>query len=582
MSTVVAVANGRRAGDDIEYEENHKLESLEPNEELIQRSGDHHDEKCSTRLSWRDIVPQLFASLCVYSIVIHAGINLAFSSVLLPDLSKEDSDIPITSQQKSWIASLVTISSPIGALAAGPLMDYWGRKTAARIACIPLIIAWCMIALSPSVLCICIGRFIAGIGGGLTTVAIVYVTECSHPLLRPAFLCLNSVSVSLGVFFTYVGYFLFLSWRTLSWCCAGLAFASFMLISVLSESPHWLFLFPPPRKISSNILKCLRRKRSLSEIEPIGQKREHNRNSALKALKILNPSNCHYMEAQKRLNLLSKQRLNPGCNEGNWGLKDIITRSSSYRPFILLLLLFLFQQLSGTYVIVFYAVDVLRGLAGKGSKDEDAEAVALIAIGCIRLVASIFASILSRYCGRKSLYAASGFGMAIAALASGFIGINIEETGAYNTTSNAPTWLVSTLVLLYVSTAAIGVFVIPWTLIGELLPTEARGLGGGMAVCIAYLFMFATIKGFPEACDMFGGTRTLFIFFAVVSFAGSVYVILCIPETLGQSLQEIELHFRGGIDNDEKWWWGWKVWTKRKEMDKKTNDSEQKVKQDSC
>lgn len=54
-------------------------------------------------VKWSDAVPQILASFCSYAMVIQAGINLAYSAVLLPQLNSESSDLIINSNQASWI-----------------------------------------------------------------------------------------------------------------------------------------------------------------------------------------------------------------------------------------------------------------------------------------------------------------------------------------------------------------------------------------------------------------------------------------------------------------------------------------------
>lgn len=54
-------------------------------------------------IKWSDAVPQILASLCSYAMVIQAGINLAYSAVLLPQLNSKSSDLVINSDQASWI-----------------------------------------------------------------------------------------------------------------------------------------------------------------------------------------------------------------------------------------------------------------------------------------------------------------------------------------------------------------------------------------------------------------------------------------------------------------------------------------------
>lgn len=81
-----------------------------------------------TELSYRDSMPQIVASCVINLIVIQAGINMAFSSVLIPQLSSPDSDIKIDLDSSSTVASIVTLSIAFGALVCGPLMDKYGRK----------------------------------------------------------------------------------------------------------------------------------------------------------------------------------------------------------------------------------------------------------------------------------------------------------------------------------------------------------------------------------------------------------------------------------------------------------------------
>jgi len=167
---------------------------------------------------------------------------------------------------------------------------------------------------------------------------------------------------------------------------------------------------------------------------------------------------------------------------------------------------------------------------------------------------SIIAAIASRRFGRRPLSILSGLGMCITTLivaiylliepveyTGGFI--KLENSTDTVTSTESPHWTCVVCILLYVCFSSLGVLVIPWTLIGELLPITVRGIGSGIVVAVAYILMFGVVKSFPFALNVIG-TEGIFFFFSFMSLAGVVFVYKFLPETLGKSLQEIENYFK--------------------------------------
>jgi MFS family permease len=64
-------------------------------------------------------------------------------------------------------ASLSSITTPIGCILSGYLMDLIGRKRTLIITEIPLILGWLLISTSSTVETIYIGRLLVGLGSGM-------------------------------------------------------------------------------------------------------------------------------------------------------------------------------------------------------------------------------------------------------------------------------------------------------------------------------------------------------------------------------------------------------------------------------
>lgn len=188
-----------------------------------------------------DYVPQIIASCMVYLLVVQAGISMSFSSILITQLS-DSKEIEITKDSAGIIASIWSMSLPIGALSSGYLMDKFGRRKTALFICFPFTFGWILTSTARNVLTIYASRIILGICTGLTTASVVYVAEISDKQVRSGLLCMNSVWVSFGIFSTYLLNFFDLNWRSIGYVYAILSFLCIFAVYFVPESPHWLFM----------------------------------------------------------------------------------------------------------------------------------------------------------------------------------------------------------------------------------------------------------------------------------------------------------------------------------------------------
>lgn len=472
----------------------------------------------SLYIGWRLSIPQVVASFICNCIVINCGISLVFSAVLLPQLMETGSELPISQDDASWIASLVTIATPVGAILTGPCMDRYGRRTGCKICTMVLCSSWLLMALSYSVPMLYFSRLVCGFGAGLSTVVLVYVSEISHTLLRPALLCLNSVFFTLGILLTCLSGS-WMSWRSTAFASAAFCALLFCLLWLVPESPYWSAIRSNGREDTQHwanavsSLRWLYRNELVFNHETECLKRNMKDTKTFKALSL---SEC---------------------------VKSLRHRTA-FKPLCLLVVLFVFQQLSGAYVLIFYAVHLFKKVGGKIEFGMDA-LEALIVMGAIRFVMSVIVSVLSRKIGRRPLLMTSFMGMGVTALILGiclYSSVPISESNLFVENKKDGSVLPIVCILLFVAFSSLGVLVIPWTLAVELLPVQIRGLCGGLMVSWAYILMFIIVKCFPYIIH-FIGISIMFFFLSIICCLGFLFIYKFLPETFGKSFAEIEKLF---------------------------------------
>lgn len=216
-------------------------------------------------------------------------------------------------------------------------------------------------------------------------------------------------------------------------------------------------------------------------------------------------------------------------------LLRVFFSAATLKPFLIMNLFFFFQQFSGTFVVVFYAVDIVKE-AGINFDPY----IAAILIGLIRFLVTIVVSFVSNRYGRRPPAIVSGAGMTLT-MGSLATYLYLSSTGAI---AEDMAWFPVVSLMLYILTSTIGFLTLPWAMVGEVYPARVRGLAAGLTTCFAYFCNFIIVKIYPSM--LFSLQRYgLFFFYGGVSVLGTIFVVLLLPETKGRDLQQIEEHFKG-------------------------------------
>nr|CAI5845331.1 unnamed protein product [Callosobruchus analis] len=477
------------------------------------RSLSHYDGR-----TFKTLLPQIMAAFIAAGYHIVVGISLAYSAILIPALDRnvtngtDDGEITATKTECSWIASVLVIIIPLGALSGGVIMDIVGRLNTLKLAAIPSVLGWCLIAAAQNVPMIIFGRLIIGFAAAWgTSPAIVYITEIGRADMRGSLISSAPTFASLGMVICFLkGWFL--HWRTVAWMSIAYCVIPLLLTFFIPESPAWLVS-------KGRIEQAAKSLRWIHRYQP-------------------QPENRHETMAELQLQFLQKEhqaKLEKQAKEGGSGglakLKEFL-KPTGYKPLLILFGLFFFQQFSGIYITLFYSVTFFKEV---GSTLNPYLASTFIA--AVRMAMSCINTYMLRTFHRRPLVIVSGIGMAICMGFSGLFTYWIKQG-----TSDA-NWVPVMMILLYVVTSMIGLLPIPWTMTAELFPIEIRGIAHSIAYSIANLLMFAAVQSYWTLDYWFSGAAGIQWFFTVVSLMASFYAFIFLPETHGKKLSDITGYF---------------------------------------
>ena len=472
-------------------------------------------------------LPEVAACCSALSFHFALGLVLAYSAVLLPQLEHPDSDLKITTDEASLVASVVALSVPIGSLVTGPIMEALGRLRTVQLAALPYCIGCALIATANGFPMLLAGRFLTGMSAGTfgTNPAIVYTTEVARPELRGSLISIGPFMVSLGTFVTYiVG--AYLHWRTLSWLFMGaplLTLAAMLLWS--PESPIWL-------------VGRGRKDQALRSIHILARHDPDKLARAAAELATMVDTNAERVSTQRR---------------GLAGfLATMFLERSGLRPLLVIMMLFALQQFSGIYVTLFFTVKLFKEVGSALDPN-----TASMIVGAIRVVTSVQATLMMRRFGRRPLLVASATISAACMLLAGYYARRINPPGPTgdslpgNQTAEEVAewerWVPVVAILGYVYAGMLGMLTIPWTMTAELFAPRVRSLGQGLSVALANVFMFGAVQSYQGMVDGLGGVGPVLWFYAAVCVLAVVFALLFVPETHRRTLAEIEEYFNTSL-----------------------------------
>ncbi|KAL5046038.1 general substrate transporter [Aspergillus fruticulosus] len=472
----------------------------------------------------------------------------SFAHSFYPDTSTS------TSQSETNINALAVATQQAGALLGclliWPVTNTLGRRKALTLCSIIFCIGVLFeILTSHSLPLFYAGRIIAGLGvGGSATVAPIYLAEMSPPHLRGRLGSGYQFTFTIGIFASY-------------W----IDYAFQMLVNDESAA-QWRI--PLALQLAPGVLMGAG---MLSLPESVRW--------------LLGRGYAHTHEAWKSLIWVRGGDEGGGVRVGNefaemkravhrdtqesvdFHPRELLLRPNRHRIF-LAVSLFIAQQATGATAMAYFGPQFFSILVNAQPSATEASTNSLTLLltgifGALKVLSCLlFILFIADRFGRRPLLILGALGMAVCMIATSVLVHSMPTQGqnpsTTTVTSLSPRSLL-TILLIYLFIAIYNTSwgPLPWPLVAELFPTRTRSSGVALAVASQWASNFVWSFATPYLLRDVGANTFLLFGGVCVGVAG--FVALCVPETRGLSLEEVQGLF-GGVDggddgdgNDEEW-----------------------------
>ncbi|NWS76907.1 GTR8 protein, partial [Crotophaga sulcirostris] len=440
------------------------------------------------------------------------GFALGYSSPAITELRKSGNPkLRLDGEQASWFGSVVTLGAAAGGILGGYLVDKVGRKLSLMLCSIPYVFGYMVIISAQSIWMLYVGRVLTGVASGITSLVVpVYISEVSHPTVRGMLGSCVQLMVVTGILGAYVAG-IALEWRWLAVLCSVPPCVMLLFMSFMPETPRFLL-------------------------------NQHKRSEAMAALRFLRgPHADHEGECRQ---------IEVGVQEEGLNLCEF-KHPSIYRPLLIGVTLMFFQQVTGINAVMFYAETIFEDADFKDSK------MASVAVGSIQVCFTAVAALIIDKTGRKVLLYVSGIIMALSTMLFGlyFKMVLPNQNNSSNPdvwftlnsatpgTESSISWLAVVSLGLFVAGFALGWGPVPWLVISEIFPLKARGISSAACVLTNWVMAFLVTKEFNDFIGFLTSYGTFWLFSAFCCL-NVTFTAFCIPETKGQTLEQIEAYFR--------------------------------------
>jgi len=407
-------------------------------------------------------------------------------------------DFSLSPGLEEIVVSSVLLGSLVGALVGGTLADRLGRRKLLIITAAIFGLGAVGAAAAPGTPWLVASRLVVGVAIGIASfVAPLYISEIAPVDIRGKLVSVNQLALTSGIVISYLVDYAFAGSQSWRWMFAlGLIPAAGLGVGLMfvSNSPRWLL----GSGHAEEARRVLKRIRSPEKVE--GE--------------------------------LSDIQQSVAQQEGNWS--ELISRR--LRPAMIVGIgLAVAQQVTGINTVIYYGPTIFK-LAGLSSSS--VAILASVGVGLVNVALTVVAMQLLDRVGRRPLLLVSlgGMTMSLFVLGTAF---------SFPQLSGSLGWIAVASLMLYVGSFAVGLGPVFWLMLSEIYPLRVRGRAMSVGTVANWGANFVVALSFLTLIQFLGNAVTFWLY-GVVSIGSWILAFFLMPETKGQSLEQIEAHWRKG------------------------------------
>lgn len=427
-----------------------------------------------------------------------SGTALTWSSPELPIISNATTSPfkrNLTSEEATWVSSLVTLGAVAGPFFFTYLADKMGRKYTLLSAGVPFVLCYVMLAFGRIVELFYVARFIIGLTvGGVFSVLPIYAAEVADKNNRGSIGFQMGCGVCSGLLFS----------------CALGPYVSVMVFNlVLAAFPlMFLLLFPFVGKEVPHYYVSI-----------------NENDLAKEALQKLRGSRYNIDDELGEIQRKFKE-------EEQGSFSDIFRSKALIKAFVTSVGLLIFQQFSGINVVLFYGQTLFKEVGANMAPE-----VCTIIIVAMQFLSSFIAPLIGERLGRKTILVFSAVGMALSDASLGIYSYLRTKAGL---NMDAVSFLPLVIMICFIVSYNSGYGPLPWAILGELFPSRVKSIATSATTSVNWILAFLITKHFESMLKSFG-LAEYFWFYAVCCVGAAIFAKFYVIETRGKSLQEIQL-----------------------------------------